>query len=151
MSCTTAKMVIGAGQAVTEELPEEAGRGILLVEDEPLVREVTAEVLTAAGYNVWKACNAAEALALFRQHGAHIELLITDVKLPDRSGPSLAEKLYALGGKFSTILTSGYPESWALKAGTSLGEFTYLAKPFSAELLKQKVREVLQHAMCLQP
>lgn len=117
--------------------------GILLVEDEPLVREVTAEVLRSAGYVVWKARNAAAAVRLFRQHEARIRLLITDVMLPDRSGPHLIGTLQSMGGGFRTILTSGYPERLALKGRLNLPEFVYLAKPFSADALKHKVRQVL--------
>lgn len=126
----------------------ESGQGILLVEDEPLVREVTAEVLQSAGYVVWKARNAAEAMGIFRQHEAHIQLLITDVMLPDRSGPRLVGKLQSMGGVFRTILTSGYPERLTLKDRLNLPQFVYLAKPFSADVLKQKVRQVLEPQNC---
>lgn len=118
---------------------------ILLVEDERLVREVVSEVLRAAGYVVWKADCAAEAVQLFRRYQSDICLLITDVVLPDDRGPDLASKLQALGGWFRTILISGYPERTVLQTPANCSEFSYLPKPFTAGALIQKVSHVLNH------
>ena len=116
---------------------------ILLVEDERLVREVAGEVLKSAGYEVWKAACAAEALQLFERHSKDLKLLITDVVLPDDRGPALAEKLLDAGGWFRTILISGYPERMIAKGVHAASTFFYLSKPFSAETLTRKVRQVL--------
>ncbi len=116
---------------------------ILLVEDERLVREVAGEILRSAGYKVWKAATAAEALHLFEQHHAEIELLITDVVLPDERGPQLAMKLQATGKWVRTILISGYPERVIIKGTREEVPFFYLPKPFSAKTLLQKVRQVV--------
>jgi two-component system C4-dicarboxylate transport response regulator DctD len=143
MSCTAPNTAI-TGRLISSSVQQaESGEGILFVEDEPLVREVTAQVLEAAGYVVWTARNAAEAVRRFHQHGACIQLLITDVRLPDRSGPVLARQLQTMGGLFPTILISGYPERVILKDDEGVVQFDYLAKPFSAETLKRKVRQVL--------
>lgn len=144
MSCIAPNVAI-TGRPISSSIQRaESGQGILFVEDEPLVREVTAQVLEAAGYVVWKARNAAEAMRRFHQHGACIQLLITDVRLPDRSGPVLARYLQSMGALFPTILISGYPERVILKDSEGALQFDYLAKPFSAEALKLKVRQVLQ-------
>lgn len=63
---------------------------ILLVEDENFVREVTAEILMAAGYNVLTARSAVEALREFRQHEGEVELLVADVVLPGKNGRDMA-------------------------------------------------------------
>lgn len=118
-------------------------QGILLVEDERLVREVAGEVLRLAGYGVWKAASAADARRLFEQHSQDIKLLITDVVLPDDRGPELARKLRNFEGWLPTILISGYPERMITKGACEQSTFFYLAKPFSAEMLIQKVRQVL--------
>ncbi len=124
----------------------DGGRGILLVEDERLVRQVTSEVLGAAGYVVWAARDATEAVRLFRKHEAHVRLLITDVMLPDRSGPVLAGELLRMGGVFRTILISGYPAPASLEHRVGMPDFLYLPKPFSAELLVRNVRRALDPA-----
>jgi len=80
---------------------------ILLVEDESLVRKVTCEVLQSAGYRVLKAKNSAEAARIFLQHGKEIDLLLTDVVMPGRSGRELARELRAICSDLKTIFTSG--------------------------------------------
>jgi two-component system, cell cycle sensor histidine kinase and response regulator CckA len=80
---------------------------ILLVEDEPLVRKVTCEVLQSAGYRVLKAKNTAEAIHTFSRHGEEIDLLLTDVVMPGRSGRELARELRGICSDLKTIFTSG--------------------------------------------
>ena len=121
----------------------EPNQNILLVEDERLVREVAGEVLKSAGYRVWKAACAEEALQLFERHSKDIRLLITDLVLPDDRGPELAEKLRRSGGWFRTILMSGYPERMITTSIHATSAFFYLSKPFSAQMLIGKVRQVL--------
>ena len=78
---------------------------ILLVEDEAFVREVACEILRVAGYRVLPARNAAEAVPAFLAHREEVQLLLTDVVLPDRNGRDLAFELVTLGqpsGSFSS-------------------------------------------------
>ena len=118
-------------------------RTILLVEDEAFVREVACEILSGAGYRVLKAGNAAEALHAFHKHAGAVQLLLTDVVLPDRSGCDLALDLSALRGGVNAIFISGYPENLITKEGLPRQEWSYLPKPFSAAALIKKVREAL--------
>ncbi len=133
----------GAGAASATDTLSGMQECILLVEDERLVREVAGEILRSAGYRVWKAATAAEALHLFQQHHAEIELLITDVVLPDERGPRLAITLQAAGEWVRTILISGYPERMITKDAGAESPFLYLPKPFSAETLLRKVKQAL--------
>ncbi len=137
--------LIDTGDASLSPSPafSESDQAILLVEDERLVREVAGEVLRSAGYRVWKAASAAEALQLFERHLADIKLLIADVVLPDDRGPNLAQRLQVAGGWFQTILISGYPERMIANGAHEQSTFFYLAKPFSAEMLIRKVKQVL--------
>jgi CheY-like chemotaxis protein len=91
----------------TAEQPSVERPVILLVEDEPLVRKVTCEVLQSAGYRVLKAKNSAEAIRIFSQHREEIDLLLTDVVMPGRSGRELAHELRAVCSDLKTIFTSG--------------------------------------------
>jgi two-component system, cell cycle sensor histidine kinase and response regulator CckA len=116
---------------------------ILLVEDETLVRDAAGEILRSAGYRVLAAPNAAHALHIFRGHPEGVQLLLTDVVLPDRNGCDLACELTAVSDHVKTIFISGYPENSITRKGLSHPGWFYLPKPFSAGLLLQRVREVL--------
>jgi CheY-like chemotaxis protein len=120
----------------------ETGLGILVVEDEPLVREVTAEVLRSAGYVVWKAQDAHDAVEVFEQCHSEVRLMIIDVTLPDLAGPALAAKLSAIEDDVAIVLTSGYPEKMTPERA-KLRNCVYLAKPFSADALLRQVRKSL--------
>jgi CheY-like chemotaxis protein len=106
-------------------------RTILLVEDEALIREVAYEVLSRAGYRVLKAGNANEALQVVREHAGGVQLLLTDVVLPDRNGCDLALELAALCDGVKSIFVSGYPENSITRMGLRQPGWSYLPKPFS--------------------
>ena len=110
---------------------------ILLVEDEPAVRQLFAQALIRAGYQVLEARNGQEAMKVYEQHGDTIDLLLTDMRMPFMGGAELAEHLRARRGTLKMICVSGYPSS-----GTELTS-DFLAKPFSRDDLLSKVREVL--------
>jgi two-component system, cell cycle sensor histidine kinase and response regulator CckA len=111
---------------------------ILLVEDEPAVRQLFAQALIRAGYRVHEARNGQEALKLFDQHGDAIDLLLTDLRMPYMGGAELAKALRARRKTLKLICVSGYPGS-----GETEMPSDFLAKPFSREDLLAKVREVL--------
>jgi two-component system cell cycle sensor histidine kinase/response regulator CckA len=111
---------------------------ILLVEDEPAVRQLFALALTRAGYRVHEARNGQEALKVFEQHGDNIDLLLTDMRMPYMGGGELAQHLKARRKSLKLICVSGYPGG----ADSELAA-DFLAKPFSREDLLNKVREVL--------
>jgi two-component system cell cycle sensor histidine kinase/response regulator CckA len=117
---------------------------ILVVEDEAFVREAACDVLEGEGYRVLRARDAAEAqLAFHRQQGS-VQLLLSDVVLPGQNGPALAQDLRAARPTLKAIFISGYPENTVTKYGLAVGQTAYLPKPFSAESLLGKVREVLE-------
>jgi len=115
---------------------------ILLVEDEAFVRDVACQILCSAGYQVLAARNAADAVRTFRYHAGAVQLLLTDVVLPDRNGCDLALELVK-GGCVKAIFISGYPENSITQKGLQHPGWSYLPKPFSAAALLQKVKEVL--------
>ncbi len=119
---------------------------ILVVEDETFVREAITEILSSVRYRVLEARNAAEALLLFHRHQYNIDLLLTDVVLPDRNGCDLASEFARLYRDVRTIFISGYPENALTRQGSCQREWRYLSKPFSGEALLVKVAEVLQSA-----
>lgn len=126
------------------ELPAELFRGtemILLVEDEEFVRKVTYEVLQCAGYGVVAAKNAEEAL-LQRKRLTRLDLLLTDIILPGRSGRVLASDLRSGEPSLSVLFVTGYPLQLAEMEAAEPAE-ACLPKPFSAVALLRKVRQML--------
>jgi DNA-binding NtrC family response regulator len=113
-----------------------------LVEDESFVRNVTAEVLNSAGYRVLAAANASQALELFRECRGHVDLLLTDVCLPGKSGQALARRLEAACPNLKIIFTSGYGDFHAAEESDRV---FYLPKPFAIQKLIRTVAEVLAH------
>lgn len=116
---------------------------ILLVEDENFVREVTAEILIAAGYTVLKARSAVEGVREFRQHQGEVELLVVDVVLPGKNGRDMARELMKEDSRLKTIFISGYPENAADRNKDFFEKTIYLPKPFSVNSLMQKIRDVI--------
>jgi two-component system, cell cycle sensor histidine kinase and response regulator CckA len=111
---------------------------ILLVEDEPAVRQLFAQALTRAGYAVFEARNGQEAMKLFDQHGDTIDLLLTDMRMPYMTGAELAHHLRGRRRSLKLLCISGYPGQLDAELATD-----FLAKPFSRDDLLKKVREVL--------
>ena len=116
---------------------------ILLVEDENFVRQVTAEILELAGYQVLKARSAVEGIRLFREHKGAVELLIVDVVLPGKNGRDMAAELMQTHPHLKTVFISGYPESAVNKNRDLRRKTVYLPKPFSVALLMQKIQEAI--------
>ena len=111
---------------------------ILLVEDEPAVRQLFAQALMRAGYRVFEARNGQEALKVFDENGDVIDMLLTDMRMPYMGGAELAQHLRAKRAGLKLLCISGYPGGDAKDLGAD-----FLAKPFSRDDLLTKVREVL--------
>jgi CheY-like chemotaxis protein len=128
----------------SENLQSPAKETILLVEDEALVRQATAEVLQSAGYRVVIAESATRAWAAYRERTEPLDLLLADVVMPGMSGHELAHQFLTLFPRVRILLMSGYAEQFAL-CTLSPNSKSYLAKPFSISTLLKKVREVLDN------
>ncbi len=131
-----------AASAGHEEL-KPGGETILLVEDDDLVRKLTARILEGRGFRVLAAASPREALEIARIHADAVDLLLTDVVMPEMSGPDLRQRLEALRPGIPVLFTSGYPDG--TPAGLSpLGrEAHFIQKPFTQKALVAKIREVL--------
>ena len=117
---------------------------ILLVEDEPAVRQLAAEILERVGYHVLRAGNGEEGLRVARQYsGAPISLVITDVVMPRMSGAAMAECLKNQYKHLKILFTSGYTNEVVTScAGTNHG-VAFLPKPYTPATLAKKTRELL--------
>lgn len=116
---------------------------ILLVEDEPLVRELAVRTLRKAGYEVLEAANGTEALRVSETHEGEIHLLMTDVVLPQMSGKALAEQLQAIRPEIRILYSSGYTDNTIVHHGVLEASVAFLQKPYTPAALARKVREVL--------
>jgi len=116
---------------------------ILLVEDEDDVRELTREILEMAGYTVLEAAPGDEALRLCRDSARPIDLLLTDVVMPQMSGPELARRILELRPRTKVVYMSGYPDDALGHHGVLDPDIILLPKPFTRESLMQHVRRAL--------
>ena len=116
---------------------------ILVVDDEAGIRTLIAKILRRERYHVLEAGTATEAAALATTHGAAIQLLVTDVMLPDRNGRQLAEKLVQVLPKLKVMYISGFTDDEAVRAGAFPKGARFLQKPFTLGALIGTVRETL--------
>jgi two-component system cell cycle sensor histidine kinase/response regulator CckA len=116
---------------------------ILLVEDENTVRNVAARVLLNQGYAIHGASNGEEALELLERLEGKVDLVLTDVVMPDMGGIELAGRIAERWPRLKVVYMSGYAEGDKPQPGFSDSEQSFLPKPFSAESLMLKVRELL--------
>jgi two-component system cell cycle sensor histidine kinase/response regulator CckA len=115
---------------------------ILLAEDATAVRVAARQILERAGYTVIEAANGTDALAA-SQNGVSIDLLLTDVVMPEMSGRELAERFALLRPSAKVLFMSGYTDDAIVRHGVLRPGTAYLQKPFSQSSLGRKVREVL--------
>jgi two-component system, cell cycle sensor histidine kinase and response regulator CckA len=133
--------------AVSTKLPvtrrRQAEETVLVVEDAQAVRELARRLLQRQGYTVLVASNAEEALLLFEDQPS-IDLLLTDVVMPGASGPELIKQLVERRPALKVIYMSGYTEEAIVQHGVLKPGIAFLHKPFTADTLERKLREVLE-------
>jgi CheY-like chemotaxis protein len=116
---------------------------ILVVEDQVEVREVARKILEARGYHVLVAASGAEALRLAGHAPERIDLLLTDVVMPGMSGREVALLLGPAHPNMRALFVSGYTDESIVHQGILEPGIAFLQKPFTAEALARKVREVI--------
>jgi CheY-like chemotaxis protein len=120
---------------------------ILLVEDEVSLRELATSLLSRLGYTVLAAANGIEALGLQKQHKSKpIDLLFTDVVMPQMNGKELSERLLALSPQTKVLFASAFTENAIVHQGVLNPGVAILQKPFTPSALAHKVREVLDRS-----
>ena len=123
--------------------PPRGSETVLLVEDEPAVREMTQAALQRHGYTVLPAASGAEALQIAQANHGAINVVLTDVVMPGMSGPQLVERLREDQPRLAALFMSGYTSDAVLRHGIETGEADFLQKPFSTSALAAKLRQVL--------
>lgn len=154
----TLESTLGEGTTITVTLPSEGAdevmvedarvsemaapggfETVLVVEDDPAVREIVTQFLRGAAYHVLEARDSEEAVAIVKHDPRVIDLLVTDIVLPGQSGPELAGTLRVFAPQMRTLFISGYPSD---SVGGSRSP-AFLAKPFSRAAFLQAVRRAL--------
>jgi CheY-like chemotaxis protein len=129
-----------------EARPREGdGRGgtVLLVEDSDAVRAVVANMLESGGLTVLQASGGEEALAMARQGGAPIDLLLTDIVMPEMSGVELADRLERERPDTRILFMTGYAEELVMNEGILGKHRECIGKPFTQEQITKRVRKIL--------
>jgi CheY-like chemotaxis protein len=126
--------------------PARGTETIVLVEDESELGDLAREVLEEQGYTVLAACGPREALKLVESSDRLIDLLLTDVVMPDMSGRQLAEELLALRPTLKVLYMSGYTDDAIVRHGVLDTGISFLPKPFTTDELARRVREVLDES-----
>jgi CheY-like chemotaxis protein len=136
-----------ADRATDEETPSRPGvveggsETILLVEDDDAVRRLTERALATAGYNVLAVASAEDAMTMIETHP--VDLLLSDIVMPQTSGPELARRLTEKVPTTRILFMSGYTDDAIVHHGVSAGHTRFLAKPFTIGELLLAVRAAL--------
>jgi len=125
------------------EIPMGRGETVLLVEDESGILEVAKTMLEKLGYRVLAASTPQEALTLAEEYSNGIQLLITDIVMPEMNGRKLAERLYSLYPDMKKLFMSGYTADVIANRGVLEEGMNFLQKPFLFETFAAKVRGAL--------
>jgi two-component system, cell cycle sensor histidine kinase and response regulator CckA len=122
---------------------ESAEETILLVEDDPHVQRIVRNILSRSGYRVLTAGGAEEALRIAEEEGGTIHLLLSDLVMPGTGGRELAVQIQKLRPDVSILYMSGYTDDAVIRRGVLEAGMAFIQKPFGAEDLARRVREVL--------
>ncbi|NQT65295.1 MAG: response regulator, partial [FCB group bacterium] len=126
----------------TQDLPI-GNETILLVDDEESIRDFLSEILEEQGFTVIKASNGKKGLRKFKEINDKIHLLISDISMPEMSGPELANKLRELQPDIKALFISGNADENFIQEQSSNSNVSFLQKPFTYDSIISKVREIL--------
>lgn len=116
---------------------------VLVVEDDEMVLEMVREMLVGLGYTVITTHDPARAIDLLEEYDANIDLLVSDVVMPGMNGPELYEQLVVKKPSLKVVYISGYPNNPGFRGASAGDDVNYLQKPFTAEALQERIRQVL--------
>jgi PAS domain S-box-containing protein len=144
---STTEAPLRAHPGGSSDLPKGGTETILVVEDEPAVRLLTRTVLERAGYQVIEAANGTDGLRAWEQSGRRVDLLLTDVVMPDgMSGCELADRLQSASAGLPVVLTSGYSTDLAGRELALKARQSFLQKPAPPKAILAAVRRALDDA-----
>ena len=127
------------------EVPYSRGETILMVEDDPLFRDMGITMLRRLGYNVMAAATPGEAIKMAQTHGPTFDLMITDVIMPEMNGRDLAARIKEVSPDIKLLFMSGYTADVIVNRGVLEEGIHFIQKPFSLTEVAARIREVLDH------
>lgn len=134
-----------AAEGMPEEQPAALhNETVLVVEDDELVRKLAYDILISHGYHVLTAQDPSEALAAAERYGTDIQILLTDIVLPQMNGRELYRRIAADRPRIRVLYMSGYSDSTAAHLDIPDPALHFLQKPFSVQILLQKIRALLE-------
>lgn len=131
-------------KAVNGQISENTGETVIVVEDNEMVRNITSKLLFNLGYNVLVFEKGQECIDFVKSTKKHIDLLVTDIIMPDMNGRDLYENLSYLRPDLKVLYISGYDSNIIAHQGILEGGVHFLQKPFTSEALASKVREAIE-------
>jgi CheY-like chemotaxis protein len=139
----------GIAAAAVSQAPEATTVGnetIMLVEDEEALRAVLVKVLRSKGYNVLSSSRGQEAVEAARLHRGSIQLLVTDVILPEIRGPEVAGQISMIHPEVRVLYMSGFTDNALMHSGSLPQSTMFLQKPFTPNVLLRRIRDILDEA-----
>jgi PAS domain S-box-containing protein len=130
--------------STTPAAPRASGETVLVVEDEPTVRQMTSRALAELGYQVVEARDGAEALELLGRTNGKVRLMVADVVMPGMDGPELARRAVSLRPGVAVLFMSGYTDDEVVRRGLLDAGQPFLQKPFTPEALGRQVAQMLR-------
>ncbi len=122
---------------------DQGGQTILVVDDEPEIRELTQEALEDFGYAVHSAANGEEALDIYQEHGQTIDLILLDLNMPGMGGHNCLQELLHLDPAVRVLISSGYSANGQARESLKSGAAGFIGKPYQLKELEAAVREAL--------
>jgi two-component system cell cycle sensor histidine kinase/response regulator CckA len=137
------RMLTDEFEALEAPRSQRGDETILVVEDEDGVRELVWKILTEHGHTVLEARHGRDALTVSSGYAHPIQLLVTDVVMPEMGAGELVDQLLSTRPELKVLYISGYTNDEVTRRGVSQSDAAFIQKPFTSEVLMQKVREVL--------
>jgi CheY-like chemotaxis protein len=132
-----------AGDTEITTLPRGTGELVLVVDDEPAIRDIASRILSANGYRTITACEGNEALALFEQNRDRVKAVVSDLMMPRMDGATTIRSLRKMKPGIKTIMITGLGEEGRVAEAKSAGSDLVLSKPFTAEQLLSSLHQLL--------
>ena len=126
-----------------DDQPRDAGKTILLADDEDIILEILQEILHRSGYNTLTAENGEQAIEVFKKHRARIDLVILDMHMPGMGGYDCLKELRIIDPEIKVIIASGYAVDRKFKEDLKSGLFSFIPKPYRRTDILRAIREAL--------
>ena len=118
-------------------------RTILVVDDEPMALKLVQTILEKRSFQVFASTSASQAVKVFEEHGDQIELLISDVVMPEMDGTKLASQLVGRNPDLPVLFMSGFLTESEIADASAIAQYAFIRKPFRPQTLVQAVRKML--------